>query len=417
MENNLITAKSNNIELSQKNLFKVNLQIGVDFTLLSKSLKAFYKKEEDFYCIALAPCNVSDEKASKKISISDMIKEINTLIESVTDKSELLSEEIFTNNLSEFYDESLDNIYIELRQAYLYLKKNTNNLDIENSIEYVFDVSISNETKIKENPLINFNSLSLLVWSGETSNILHQMNILDLENIHSYLSENNANMTLYRDNNLEYEVNRNSENVRESNIDIIEQMLILPDNSDYDKDEVENMKNRLSNINGKYLQTLKEKDIIIKLINSNLTDEPEFSDLKHQLPPCWVRTGKTWKDVPGVYRNNSIVVKIGYSNPSYANVHSAKNLELHETAHAIDKNVLNKKSNSEEFMEVFTQERYKLYDPKQVAHAYISKFPEEFFAESFVHYYLNEDSKNILKENCPLTYNFLEELELSYEIN
>lgn len=55
-----------------------------------------------------------------------------------------------------------------------------------------------------------------------------------------------------------------------------------------------------------------------------------------------------------------------------------KNLELHETAHAIDKNVLNKKSNSEEFMEVFAQERYKLYDPKQVAHAYISKFIEEF---------------------------------------
>lgn len=91
-----------------------------------------------------------------------------------------------------------------------------------------------------------------------------------------------------------------------------------------------------------------------------------------------------------------------------------KNLELHETAHAIDKNVLNKKSNSEEFMEVFAQERYKLYDPKQVAHAYISKFIEEFFAESFVHYYLDEDSKNTLKENCPLTYDFLEKLELNY---
>lgn len=105
-------------------------------------------------------------------------------------------------------------------------------------------------------------------------------------------------------------------------------MLILLNDLNYDKDEVENMKNRLAKINIKYLQTLKKKDIKIKLINSNLTDEPEFIDLKHQLPPCWVRSGKTWRDVPG--------------------------------------------------------------------------------------YYLDEDSRNTLKENCPLTYDFLEKLELDY---
>ncbi len=65
MENNLNTAKRNNTELSQNDSLKVNLQIGVDFTLLSKSLKAFYKKK-DFYCIALAPCNVSSEKQIEK---------------------------------------------------------------------------------------------------------------------------------------------------------------------------------------------------------------------------------------------------------------------------------------------------------------------------------------------------------------
>ncbi|EQF29091.1 hypothetical protein QEI_1582, partial [Clostridioides difficile CD129] len=192
MENNLNTAKRNNTELLQNDSLKVNLQIGVDFTLLSKSLKAFYKKEKDFYCIALAPCNVSSEKANRKISIYDMIKEINILIESITDKNELLSEELFTNNLSEFYDESLGEIYIDLKQAYLYIKKNTDSLNIEDSIEYVFDVDISNDIKAKENPLINFNSLSLVVWSGETKHILQQMNILDLEDIHSYSIENNT---------------------------------------------------------------------------------------------------------------------------------------------------------------------------------------------------------------------------------
>lgn len=265
MENNLNTAKRNNTELSQNDSLKVNLQIGVDFTLLSKSLKAFYKKEKDFYCIALAPCNVSSEEANRKISIYDMIKEINILIESITDKNELLSEELFTNNLSEFYDESLDEIYIDLKQAYLYIKKNTNGLNIEDSIEYVFDVDISNDIKAKENPLINFNSLSLVVWSGETKHILQQMNILNLEDIHSYSMENNTNITIYENDNLQYKFDEESEDIKDSNIDIIEQMLILPDDLNYDKDEVENMKSRLAKINIKYLQALKEKDIKNKI--------------------------------------------------------------------------------------------------------------------------------------------------------
>ena len=107
------------------------------------------------------------------------------------------------------------------------------------------------------------------------------MNILDLEDIHSYYMENNTNITIYENNTLQYKFDEESEDIKDSSIDIIEQMLILPDDLNYDKDEVENMKSRLAKINIKYLQTLKEKDIKIKLINSNLTDEPEFSDLKY----------------------------------------------------------------------------------------------------------------------------------------
>lgn len=47
------------------------------------------------------------------------------------------------------------------------------------------------------------------------------------------------------------------------------------------------------------------------------------------------------------------MVKIGYSNFSYVNVYLLKNLELYEIVYVIDKNVLNKKLNFEEFMEVF----------------------------------------------------------------
>ncbi|OJT82763.1 hypothetical protein BM534_21145, partial [Clostridioides difficile] len=60
-------------------------------------------------------------------------------------------------------------------------------------------------------------------------------------------------------NTLQYKFDEESENIKDSSIDIIEQMLILPDDLNYDKDEVENMKNRLAKINIKYLQTLKRK--------------------------------------------------------------------------------------------------------------------------------------------------------------
>ncbi len=64
-------------------------------------------------------------------------------------------------------------------------------------------------------------------------------------------------------------------------------------------------------------------------------------------------------------------------------------------------------------MEVFAQERYKLYDPKQVAHAYISKFIEEFL-QNHLYIIILMKIQNTLKENCPLTYDFLEKLELNY---
>ncbi len=71
------------------------------------------------------------------------------------------------------------------------------------------------------------------------------MNILDLEDIHSYSIENNTNITIYENNTLQYKFDEESENIKDSSIDIIEQMLILPDDLNYDKDEVENMKTDL----------------------------------------------------------------------------------------------------------------------------------------------------------------------------
>ncbi|MFT4141734.1 MAG: hypothetical protein QM671_22590 [Bacillus sp. (in: firmicutes)] len=93
---------------------------------------------------------------------------------------------------------------------------------------------------------------------------------------------------------------------------------------------------RISNIDSKTLYALYHKNIRIKLINFLITYLPEYSYLRGQIPRGWKGTGYTWDSVPGI-GGNPVVARIGYSN--YGNMHTSINLELHETAHAIDRYV------------------------------------------------------------------------------
>ncbi|MGO0913827.1 zinc metalloprotease Zmp1, partial [Clostridioides difficile] len=85
--------------------------------------------------------------------------------------------------------------------------------------------------------------------------------------------------------------------------------------------------------------------------------------------------------------------------------HDAINLELHETAHAIDHIVLNDISKSAQFKQIFAKEGRSLGNVN-----YLGVYPEEFFAESFAYYYLNQDTNSKLKSACPQTYSFLQNL-------
>ncbi|MBH9841219.1 hypothetical protein FE578_18260, partial [Clostridioides difficile] len=75
----------------------------------------------------------------------------------------------------------------------------------------------------------------------------------------------------------------------------------------------------------------------------------------------------------------------------------------HETAHAIDHIVLNDISKSAQFKQIFAKEGRSLGNVN-----YLGVYPEEFFAESFAYYYLNQDTNSKLKSACPQTYSFLQ---------
>ncbi len=91
---------------------------------------------------------------------------------------------------------------------------------------------------------------------------------------------------------------------------------------------------------------------------------------KGVVPKGWEGTGKTWDDVPGL-GGSTVALRIGFSNKGKG--HDAINLELHETAHAIDHIVLNDISKSAQFKQIFAKEGRSLGNVN-----YLGVYPEEF---------------------------------------
>lgn len=188
---------------------------------------------------------------------------------------------------------------------------------------------------------------------------------------------------------------------RQQNKDTLSQIVVFP-TGNYDENEANAMVNRLANIDGKYLNALNQNNLKIKLLSGMLTDEKEYAYLKGVVPKGWEGTGKTWDDVPGL-GGSTVALRIGFSNKGKG--HDAINLELHETAHAIDHIVLNDISKSAQFKQIFAKEGRSLGNVN-----YLGVYPEEFFAEAFAYYYLNQDTNSKLKSACPQIYSFLQNL-------
>ncbi|AOM09666.1 anthrax toxin lethal factor-related metalloendopeptidase [Bacillus thuringiensis] len=182
-----------------------------------------------------------------------------------------------------------------------------------------------------------------------------------------------------------------------------QQLIIVQTSSNYNQQEATNMIQRISNIDSKTLYALYHKNIRIKLINFPITYLPEYSYLRGQIPRGWEGTGYTWDSVPGI-GGNPVVARIGYSN--YGNMHTSINLELHETAHAIDRYVFQNISYSQEFLRIHSRE----YNSFSNSSYYY--YPEEYFAEAYAYYYLNSSTHETLKTRAPYTYEFIQKLPL-----
>lgn len=189
---------------------------------------------------------------------------------------------------------------------------------------------------------------------------------------------------------------------------IISKLVVLPEEQ-YDEIEVKKILDRISRIYPRVLDNLLSRGVKIKLITSNITELPEYEYLKGKIPRGWEGTGKTWDDVPGV-SGNPVAIKIGFSERGKG--HGSINLELHETAHTIDGYILNMISKTKTFEDVWKSDVNSLFPQN----SYFMQYPDEYFAETFAMFYLDNSSKYELSLKAPKTFKFFEDLEESFYI-
>ncbi|OTW84743.1 hypothetical protein BK702_21140 [Bacillus thuringiensis serovar cameroun] len=182
---------------------------------------------------------------------------------------------------------------------------------------------------------------------------------------------------------------------------VLERVVMVETKGEFDHEETQNMVDRLWRIPTNILINMHKQGVQVKLINFPLTDLPEYEYLRGTVPRGWEHTPYTWDDVPGA-GGQTVVARIGYS---YKKMHSSVSLELHETAHSIDRYVFDNISYSDEFTEIHALEHDDFND-----NPYFD-YKEEYFAEAFAYFYAGPDTKAELEEKAPLTYKFINELQ------
>ncbi|MFB3166249.1 toxin [Neobacillus sp. 179-C4.2 HS] len=188
----------------------------------------------------------------------------------------------------------------------------------------------------------------------------------------------------------------------ESNLEQLNEMILLP-KSLFDEKAAAGIITRISNLPVALLEKINDQDITLKLFTGKLTDNQTARYLAGQIPRGY-NSQTTWDEVPGIGGSQVVLVKIGSSEKGKG--HGSVNLELHEIAHSIDHLVFQNVSKSKEFKLIWEEERGTLFP----GNSYFILHAEEYFAETFAMYYLNEETKVQLEKLAPQTYDFFQRL-------
>lgn len=187
-----------------------------------------------------------------------------------------------------------------------------------------------------------------------------------------------------------------------SSLQQLNEMILLPKRF-FDEKAAAGIITRMANLPEGLLEKINEQDITLKLFTGKLTDNQTARYLAGKVPRGY-NSQTTWDEVPGIGGSQVVLVKIGHSEKGKG--HGSVNLELHEIAHSIDHLVFQNISKNKEFQSVWEAERGIMFP----GNSYFILHVEEYFAETFAMYYLNDETKFKLKELAPQTYDFFQRL-------
>jgi len=179
---------------------------------------------------------------------------------------------------------------------------------------------------------------------------------------------------------------------------LLNQIIVLP-KQEFDQSEAAAIFNRIDLLPDPILEKINTSGITVKLFTGRLTDNPTARQLAGKIPRGYT-SNVTWDDVPGIGGSRVVLVKIGASEQGKG--HGSINLELHELAHSIDRYVFDQVSSSEDFRGVWEKEHDQLFP----GNSYFL-YPEEYFAETFAMFYLNNETKELLRTKAPKTFEFI----------
>lgn len=205
--------------------------------------------------------------------------------------------------------------------------------------------------------------------------------------------------------------------LNQDRLNLAENFFLMPVEGEYDKAEADSMKERILKVSPDILLTLYQAGVKMKFTNRPITEEPELQYLAGSIPRGWEGSGMTWDDVPGAGGYDLPIARIGYSEPSYENNHDTINLELHELGHTVDSYITGDYieeylSSSAEFLNIWDSEVFDILPDD-----YFTYYYEEYFAETFAMYYLDENSKEELRVYAPQTFEFISNLDYYTNIN